>query len=196
MTQGLVKVQVALKGREIETYTFDQDAVTIGRCPDADIFLDNPGVSRNHLKLEATPEGLYAFEDLGSANGTYLNDQQIKRGILQNNDMLRVGKFSLRITYEDNLNGSPKNDSPLFPGTFEGTTVLSKEERERLFTYAKSGQSISSPVGGDDCDRLVGSGRWLDRLQDVCSLDDDAVETCIPISPLHTAHGHAAHACG
>jgi pSer/pThr/pTyr-binding forkhead associated (FHA) protein len=147
MTRGLVKVHVTLKGREVKTYTFDQNVITIGRCPGADIFLDNPGISRNHLKLEATAEGLYAFEDLGSANGTYLNDQQTKRGILQNSDVLRVGKFSLWITYEGKLHGSPENDSLLSSGTFEGTTVLSKEERERLLASAKSAEQTEPKSG-------------------------------------------------
>jgi pSer/pThr/pTyr-binding forkhead associated (FHA) protein len=147
MTQRLLKVRVTLKGREVKTYTFDQDVVAIGRCPDADIFLDNPGVSRNHLKLEATPEGLYAFEDLGSANGTYLNDRQTTREILQNKDVLRVGKFSLWIAYEGNLNGSPENGSPQSSGTFEGTTVLSKEERERLLTSVKNAERTKPESG-------------------------------------------------
>jgi pSer/pThr/pTyr-binding forkhead associated (FHA) protein len=95
MSSRLLKIRVSLKGRPVKSYTFQQDVVTVGRSPEADIFLDNPGVSRNHVKLEMTTKGMYAAEDMGSANGTFLNDQLIKREFLMNNDVLRVGKYTL-----------------------------------------------------------------------------------------------------
>jgi hypothetical protein len=125
----LLKIRLSLKGRPIKTFTFNKEVITVGRNPEADIFLDNPGVSRDHLKLEMTSRGFYAVEDLGSANGTFLNDQPIKREYLMNNDVVRVGKFSLWVNYEEDrrtLSASGR----LHPQVFEGTTVLSTDELE------------------------------------------------------------------
>jgi predicted component of type VI protein secretion system len=132
----LMKVRVSLKGRPIKSYTFNQDVIMIGRNPEADIFLDNPGISREHLRLEMTSRGFYAAEDLGSANGTYLNDQPIKREYLMNNDVVRIGKFSLWVSYEEERRNSEDSIHPQ-ASTFEGTTVLSADELEGMMTTSK-----------------------------------------------------------
>jgi predicted component of type VI protein secretion system len=142
----LLKIRLSLKGRPIKTYTFKKDMITVGRNPDADIFLDNPGVSREHFKLEMTPRGYYAVEDLGSANGTYLNDQPVKREYLMNNDVIRVGKFSLWVSYDEDRRGS--RSSSIFnasPAVFEGTTVLSAEEIDEMITVSKETERRPEP---------------------------------------------------
>jgi pSer/pThr/pTyr-binding forkhead associated (FHA) protein len=135
----LLKVRVSLKGRPIKSYTFNKDEVLIGRNPEADIYLDNAGISRDHLKLEMTTRGLYAVEDLGSANGTFLNDQPIKREYLMNNDVIRVGKFSLWVAYEEDRRGmgDAKPDSAQ---NFVGTTVLSPDELEEMIHHAQEAE--------------------------------------------------------
>jgi pSer/pThr/pTyr-binding forkhead associated (FHA) protein len=108
-----------LKGRPIKTYTFNKEVITVGRNPEADVFLDNPGVSRDHFKLEMTSRGFYAVEDLGSANGTFLNDQPIKREYLMNNDVIHVGKFSLWVNYEEDRRGT-EDDRKRVPSSSRG----------------------------------------------------------------------------
>ena len=69
--------------------------VTIGRSPDADIFLDDITVSRHHSQIEHRVEGL-VLRDLGSLNGTYVNRRRIHdEERLQNGDEVQVGKFRL-----------------------------------------------------------------------------------------------------
>ena len=51
--------------------------MTIGRNPDAEVFLDDVTVSRNHALLVARRDGLY-IDDLGSLNGTYVNRRRIE----------------------------------------------------------------------------------------------------------------------
>jgi pSer/pThr/pTyr-binding forkhead associated (FHA) protein len=139
----LLKIRVSLKGRPIKSYTFNQEVVSVGRNPEADIFLDNPGISRDHVRLEMTTRGFYAAEDLGSANGTFLNDQPIKREYLMNNDVVRIGKFSLWVSYEEdrrNTDAAPTASA----AAFEGTTVLSAEELEGMIEMSKESEKGAS----------------------------------------------------
>ena len=142
----LLKIRLSLKGRPIKTFTFNKEVITVGRNPEADIFLDNPGVSRDHLKLEMTSRGFYAVEDLGSANGTFLNDQPIKREYLMNNDVVRVSKFSLWVNYEEDRRSlSPSGRT--HPHAFEGTTVLSTDELEEMMHLEQQkGSNDPEPV--------------------------------------------------
>ena len=135
----LLKIRLSLKGRPIKTFTFNKEVISVGRNPEADVFLDNPGVSRDHLKLEMTSRGFYAVEDLGSANGTFLNDQPIKREYLMNNDVVRVGKFSLWVNYEEDRRAGSASGR-LHPQVFEGTTVLSTDELEEMMHQAQENE--------------------------------------------------------
>ncbi len=66
----------------------------IGRAPDADVRLDAPNVSRRHASLKKIGEQ-YVLEDLGSVNGTFVNDQKVQSQILQDGDLIEIGKFLL-----------------------------------------------------------------------------------------------------
>ena len=57
-------------------YILMTDVVIMGRDPMADVSLNDPEVSRQHVKLIRTESG-YDLEDLGSTNGTFINGSQI-----------------------------------------------------------------------------------------------------------------------
>lgn len=75
-------------------FLLDQDRVTAGRHPEADIFLDDVTVSRRHVNLNRV-QGGYEVQDLGSLNGTYVNHDRVDRYTLQNGDEVQIGKFRL-----------------------------------------------------------------------------------------------------
>jgi len=81
-------------GRAGEVFQLSTERMTIGRSPDAEIFLDDVTVSRKHALLVKRRDGLY-IDDLGSLNGTYINRRRIESHKLANGDELQVGKYKL-----------------------------------------------------------------------------------------------------
>ncbi len=81
-------------GRAGEVFGVAGDRMTIGRSPEAEVFLDDVTVSRNHALLVRRRDGLY-IDDLGSLNGTYVNRRRIESHRLQHGDELQVGKYKL-----------------------------------------------------------------------------------------------------
>ena len=81
-------------GRSGEAFNVGGERMTIGRSPEAEVFLDDVTVSRNHALLVQRRDGLY-IDDLGSLNGTYVNRRRIESHRLQNGDELQVGKYKL-----------------------------------------------------------------------------------------------------
>jgi hypothetical protein len=81
-------------GRAGETFPLEGERLTIGRSPDAEVFLDDVTVSRNHALLVRRRDGLY-IDDLGSLNGTYVNRRRIESHRLESGDELQVGKYKL-----------------------------------------------------------------------------------------------------
>lgn len=76
-------------------FALDLVITTAGRHPDSDIFLDDVTVSRRHAELERTTSG-YVVRDVGSLNGTYVNQRIIEGDVsLNNGDELQIGLFKL-----------------------------------------------------------------------------------------------------
>ena len=71
-----------------------QDRTLIGRSTDSEIFLDDVTVSRSHAVIERGISG-FTLTDLGSLNGTYINNQSLKTINLVCGDEIQIGKFHL-----------------------------------------------------------------------------------------------------
>jgi pSer/pThr/pTyr-binding forkhead associated (FHA) protein len=68
----------------------------IGRAPSADIVLADPHLSRRHATVQLTAVGVTPT-DLGSTNGSWLNDQRITGSVqLADGDVVRLGRTELR----------------------------------------------------------------------------------------------------
>ncbi|MGO0575784.1 FhaA domain-containing protein [Ornithinimicrobium panacihumi] len=84
-----------LDGRRIP---LTQAVTVLGRDAQADVTLDDPGVSRRHAELRITHDGPHLqviLRDLGSTNGSYLNGEQVGSEELRNNDRLTMGRTHL-----------------------------------------------------------------------------------------------------
>ncbi len=76
-------------------YLLDADAVTAGRHPDSDIFLDDVTVSRRHAQFLRLDTGGFCVRDVGSLNGTYVNRERIEEIVLTGGDEVQIGKYRL-----------------------------------------------------------------------------------------------------
>lgn len=140
----VLKLRLSLMGRPVRNYTFDKGVVSVGRDPEADIFVDNPGVSRDHFRLERSAEGEYQLTDLGSANGTFLNDQMINTATVRNNDVVRFGKYTLWVGYEHDRRAGGDAPAPVADGE-RNTVVLSRSELGTLFDHARDREAKPAP---------------------------------------------------
>lgn len=55
-----------------QTFTLDQDIITLGRDPNSDIVINDPQVSRQHARIRRQGNAM-VIEDTGSTNGTFVN---------------------------------------------------------------------------------------------------------------------------
>ena len=90
-TALLISTRGAVSGSR---YLLDEDEVTVGRDPHADILLDDSTVSRHHAVFRRT-NGAFEVIDAGSLNGTYFNRQRVDKASLKKGDEIMIGKFRL-----------------------------------------------------------------------------------------------------
>jgi hypothetical protein len=81
-------------GRVGQSFPLAGERLMIGRSPDAEIFLDDVTVSRDHAVL-VRRAGEWFLDDSGSLNGTYVNRRRIESHKLTDGDELQVGKYKL-----------------------------------------------------------------------------------------------------
>jgi PAS domain S-box-containing protein len=65
--------------------------VTVGRSPDATIRVEDPGLSRLHLRISRRPDGVYVAQDLGSTNGTFVKGVSVRSVPLVEGDRIQLG---------------------------------------------------------------------------------------------------------
>jgi CRP-like cAMP-binding protein len=90
----------------------DGEETTIGRAdpvtgirPDIDLATldDNRSVSRRHAKIIRRDGGFAVIEEVGTVNGTFVNDQRIPTGTpvpLGNGDRLKIGLVALKVVFD------------------------------------------------------------------------------------------------
>ncbi|HTE55370.1 MAG TPA: GGDEF domain-containing protein [Kofleriaceae bacterium] len=83
-------------------YNVDQPSIVIGRSSRVDIQIDQESVSRTHCKLLNTGKSIM-LRDLGSTNGTYVNDELVDEYVLRDGDLIKVGRCIFKFLSGDNI---------------------------------------------------------------------------------------------
>ena len=89
------KMIVSIDGVVIKEVQLTKDRTSLGRRPYNDIVIDNLAVSGEHAVLQMSGPEVHV-EDLNSTNGTYVNGKAVKKQLLQNSDMVEIGKYKIK----------------------------------------------------------------------------------------------------
>ncbi len=96
MFQLIVKVE----GRVIDKFVCETEVTTIGRERTNDVVIENISVSRTHVQIREDQDK-YIVSDLGSTNGTFLNDARLLNSEIKDGDVLKLGKVELEFQKEE-----------------------------------------------------------------------------------------------
>lgn len=75
--------------------------VVLGRGTEADLRINDPGISRRHARIEVSGDGveqLITIEDLGSTNGILINGQRVRQATLHAGSRFEIGSTRIAIT--------------------------------------------------------------------------------------------------
>ncbi len=88
--KALSELQITLPDGRRLRHAIGPTPQTIGREGSCEIAIDDPSASRRHARFSVTQHGVL-LEDLGSKNGTLLNDQPCTSKLLRDGDQIQVG---------------------------------------------------------------------------------------------------------
>jgi pSer/pThr/pTyr-binding forkhead associated (FHA) protein len=95
--------------------------VIIGRGRQATLVLPHPLVSRRHCEI-IEHEGLLLVRDLGSLNGTFVDQNRIQQEILPPGGLLTLGTITFRAVYDAGRLSNPPIQSKASPSAVRKTS--------------------------------------------------------------------------
>ena len=135
------KLILKFKDTVISEFELNQEETTIGRKPENTIHIDNLAVSSKHARVLKIGKKVI-LEDLGSTNGTSVNGQETSKHILNNGDVITVGKHTLTFVALD-------DEAPITAPAAEEeddmdkTMIISSAAREEMMA-SQGGASAKS----------------------------------------------------
>ena len=94
---------VTIYGMQLGTkHPLKPGEMIVGRSSQAQLQIDHESVSRRHARIVLTENGVQ-ISDLGSTNGTYVNDEPVQERTLAHGDLIKVGRTILKYLSTDNI---------------------------------------------------------------------------------------------
>ncbi|HEX6200951.1 MAG TPA: SpoIIE family protein phosphatase, partial [Thermoanaerobaculia bacterium] len=167
----MLRLRVTPAAGEPFTHAVEAASLTIGRARDADLTLDDRFLSRRHARLFRDGERLL-IEDLGSQNGTFVNDERVEGAVeLRPGDVVRLSASVLAVEDAAGEERAPGSATALFR---PASDILARREAppapradaetlalyaERLRLVNEVHQALARSVGLDELLELI-----LDRV--------------------------------
>ncbi len=103
------RIRVNKGSFHIGQFNLENGSVTIGRHSSNDISLNDTTVSGEHAKITTVMNTSY-IQDLGSTNGTFVNDQKVGQRLLRANDIITIGAHDIMF-FSDQVAQNPAQNS-------------------------------------------------------------------------------------
>lgn len=122
----MARLVIITEGFDQKSFELTNDRTTIGRLEDNTFQIPEPSVSGHHCEIIRSGNE-FIVRDLGSTNGTFIDEQQVTEAKIKPGQILRLGRVELRLEDEN---------TPPLPRTRGRTTLrrpavgLSPEELE------------------------------------------------------------------
>lgn len=165
-------------GEVLQEYPLDKLEIIIGRAPTSDILLSKDKLTSRRHAVIAYENGQYLLRDEHSANGTFVNGQQLEDSaphVLRDGDQVGIGEHELLFRTHGSRANSVE-DLPTMAVTYEPV-------QPENHTYSTQGDPlVTMPTSSDDYRTVAGS---YDSAQDVPTPGDtaphEASATPIPV---------------
>jgi hypothetical protein len=147
----MAKVVVTFNDQVQQEVALLKSRLAVGRRPNNDLVLDHLTVSGQHAAIDTAPNGAFIL-DLGSTNGTLVNGQPITKHLLQNDDVIEIGKYKLKFLIDpvtafssNTPNVAAQETKKIEVATQAKVKVLNGNNAGRELTLSKPVTRLGSP---------------------------------------------------
>lgn len=126
MTASLARLQILTDaGSEPRQIPLHPHSITLGRGYDNHLVINETFVSRYHARIDRGEQG-YTLTDLGSANGTKVNDQRIAAEVavpLKHGDRIEIGALKVSFLVNESVSEASENQRTIIAPTDMGSML-------------------------------------------------------------------------
>jgi len=166
------KLILKFKDSVISEYELTQEESTIGRKPENDIHIDNLAVSGRHARVLMIGNKAI-LEDIGSTNGTFVNNKRITKHVLQHGDNILIGKHTLTFVNIEDAAQRPEEVNE-DKGGMDKTMVITPQARAAMIPEDAGGNKTpkgpAMPLGGVQILAGCMSGKSYDLTSSLTSI--------------------------
>jgi pSer/pThr/pTyr-binding forkhead associated (FHA) protein len=134
----MAKIHIKFNNEVIDHIDLRQGDMKIGRKPGCEIMIDNLAISGEHANIFTVGEDSF-IQDMGSTNGTFINNKKITKHHLKNGDAVVIGKHTL-VYLTDSARARDPED-------FAKTVIISPAAREPV--ELRPAPTPATPVTGE-----------------------------------------------
>lgn len=163
LEQFVPELVITTSNGRTRTHRLGDGAVVIGRDPACDVPLDDLGASRQHASIRCE-NGRYVLTDLGSKNGTFINDTPAPSATLRPGDRILIG--SAQVVFRDETADSAT------------TSVVISDDQPGTRPTAYRGGLSDIELSQRRLHNLYELTERLTRLRDRDELLSDAMNVC------------------
>jgi hypothetical protein len=109
----MAKLVASRAGAALGSWFIERERVVIGRAEGAGIRLEDQAVSKQHAAIEMAGND-HILQDLGSANGTFVNGARVTRHLMRHGDLVEVLDFQLRYVDHKSVVGNEGDRTMIF----------------------------------------------------------------------------------
>jgi len=140
----MAKLVLKFENSVLKEVAIGDRPITIGRLPDNDLQVDNLAVSSHHARIYKEGHSI-VVEDLGSLNGTFLNNARVTKATARNGDKVQVGKHHIEVHdtgVADSAPAAPATPKAAAP-KIEETVMMDSKKRKELLEAALAAQAAA-----------------------------------------------------
>jgi predicted component of type VI protein secretion system len=179
-------------------YIIDKDSTRLGRDSSNDFIINDPTISRQHLVIEKHDDHSITLEDLGSRNGTFVNEERLtpsEKQVIHDGDVIRCGKV-ITFQYQTITQNLPAAGVRVPPPQGVGSSVetmdaprvdhwqvflsYSRVDHPVMDSIAKTLQDAGLSVWADPTTLQPGSAEWEREIKEAIDHSDTVVVILSP----------------
>lgn len=147
----MASVIITFNNQEQGTHELNKPKMVVGREAGCEICIDNLGISRQHCAF-VNKNGAFVVQDLGSSNGTFVNQKRIVEHFLNDGDEIVIGKYVIRFKNEQQVQAVEKASNSPVPDTLNTYVMDSTKIQEQLAKMKQQQGGGGAPAAGAGTD--------------------------------------------
>ncbi len=127
----MIKLEISsFDGQPARVFPLTQGRISVGGNPDCDLVIESGIVSGEHAEILVAEDETVTVVDLGSTNGTYINDEGINRGNLKAGDKIRFGNIEAVLRETQYPRKSQQAEASVFESSAISRAKLAMENQK------------------------------------------------------------------